>query len=139
MLKELSDDQLNHFKRGAPLLSEAYRQLRERMRRAEGVLSASTEALKLVKAEIEKVTKERDEARAQVAALREALRAVVKQCHCRGTGVYTRDCTLCGDSTYDHMCNDEERPCELPSCVAARAALATKRTKLAATKVDERG
>lgn len=67
MLKELSDDQLNNFKRSAPLLTEAYRILRERMRRAEGVLSASTEALKLVKAEIEKVTKERDEAREQLA------------------------------------------------------------------------
>ena len=48
----------------------------------------------------------------------------VKLCRCRGTGTYTKDCTLCGDSTFDHVCNDEERPCTDPRCMALRAAIA---------------
>lgn len=30
---------------------------------------------------------------------------------CRGTGVYRYPCGRCGDSTYDHACNDDEEPC----------------------------
>lgn len=58
------------------------------------------------------------------ARLRAALEAAVRLCRCRGTGKCTIDCTLCGDSTYDHMCNDRDVPCENQFCVAARAALA---------------
>ena len=56
-------------------------------------------------------------------ALVEALERAMQMCRCSGTGKYTRRCTLCGDSTFDHECNDEERACERTACVAARAAL----------------
>jgi hypothetical protein len=58
-----------------------------------------------------------------VTELVEALRGQVLACRCRGTGVYLTDCTLCGDSTEDHECNDREKACERPACVAARNAL----------------
>ncbi len=45
--------------------------------------------------------------KAHVARLREALGH-----HCKGTR--TRPCTMCGDSTFDHECNDREVPC--PTC-----------------------
>ncbi len=57
-------------------------------------------------------------------SLLEALRERIKKCRCRGTGTYTRECTLCGDSTYDHYCDDEDRPCTDAGCVAARTAVA---------------
>jgi len=35
------------------------------------------------------------------------------QCRlCKGSGVYEMGCTLCGDSTYDHYCNDKSVPCD---------------------------
>lgn len=33
---------------------------------------------------------------------------------CGGSGTVDRDCSLCGDSTYDHECNDGPAPC--PRC-----------------------
>ncbi len=32
--------------------------------------------------------------------------------HCGGRGMVYRECTLCGDSTYDHNCNDRHVNCE---------------------------
>mgnify|MGYP003575225881 CR=1 FL=1 len=32
--------------------------------------------------------------------------------HCRGKGYWEKPCSLCGDSTYDHECNDEQVPCK---------------------------
>lgn len=58
------------------------------------------------------------------AALVEAVEAATKLCRCRGTGFYATDCTLCGDSTYDHICNDRRVACTRTECVSARAALA---------------
>ena len=53
-----------------------------------------------------------------------ALVKTMKKCRCRGTGVWTRSCTLCGDSTFDHECNDKCLPCDDADCVAARAVIA---------------
>lgn len=61
---------------------------------------------------------------ARNAALVEAVEAATKLCRCRGTGFYATDCTLCGDSTYDHICNDRRVACTRTECVSARAALA---------------
>jgi hypothetical protein len=91
-------------------------------------------------ADLDAVTRERDDARrlydnlcvtvdtlrTENAKLREALEDMMKKCRCRGKGVYTRDCTLCGDSTFDHVCNDEERPCTDPACAFARTTLGGK-------------
>lgn len=33
---------------------------------------------------------------------------------CNGSGTVARDCALCGDSTFDHECNDGPAPC--PRC-----------------------
>lgn len=33
---------------------------------------------------------------------------------CKGSGTVDRDCSLCGDSTFDHECNDGPAPC--PRC-----------------------
>lgn len=33
---------------------------------------------------------------------------------CKGSGMVERDCSLCGDSTFDHECNDGPAPC--PRC-----------------------
>jgi hypothetical protein len=70
--------------------------------------------------------RERDALRTENAKLREVLDGMMKKCRCRGKGVYTRDCTLCGDSTFDHVCNDEERPCTDPACTLARTTLGEK-------------
>lgn len=53
-----------------------------------------------------------------------ALRAAVASCKCRGTGQVQRWCTLCGDSTFDHDCNDRMEDCDRDWCIAARAVLA---------------
>lgn len=58
--------------------------------------------------------------------LRGALVGTLGWCACNGTGFYEKPCTLCGDSTYEHNCNDEMRRCERDGCVAARAALAPR-------------
>lgn len=64
----------------------------------------------------------------------EAIRGLLKLCQCRGTGFYRTDCTLCGDSTFDHYCNDKKVACERPECVSARSALAA----IEATKEGEK-
>lgn len=66
--------------------------------------------------DIAALTKERDESKA-------LLRDRVKLCRCMGTGRYTQDCTLCGDSTFDHECNDVDVECKDEGCKAARAFL----------------
>lgn len=71
-------------------------------------------------------TDEEQEATAKVISaapdLAEALSQSILQCaKCHGKGIYWTDCTLCGDSTFDHMCNDEERECK--HCKTAIAAL----------------
>lgn len=53
-----------------------------------------------------------------------ALKGAVSLCHCRGKGTYTRPCSMCGDSTFDHACDDDDVDCQSPACVAARAAIA---------------
>lgn len=47
---------------------------------------------------------------------------MMKVCSCRGTGMRRRPCSMCGDSTYDHYCDDDDIPCEVKWCVASRAA-----------------
>jgi hypothetical protein len=59
----------------------------------------------------------------EVAELVEALERAVKTCRCRGTGEYETDCSYCGDSTFDHECNDSTRACTRPWCIGARKAL----------------
>lgn len=59
--------------------------------------------------------------------LRGALEQALTLCRCRGTGKYETSCTLCGDSTFDHQCNDTERACDRTACVAARTALSRPR------------
>lgn len=34
------------------------------------------------------------------------------KCPCKGTGKWEMSCTLCGDSTYDHYCNDKLVDCD---------------------------
>ncbi len=52
--------------------------------------------------------------------LREAIDALegVKCSACAGLGVRSTACTLCGDSTYDHVCNDHDVTCAM--CNGAR-------------------
>lgn len=69
------------------------------------------------------------DAAAQPAKALDALRLAVKQCSCRGRGVYDTHCTLCGDSTYDHACNYREESCTRDWCVAARAVLSAAAQK----------
>lgn len=66
--------------------------------------------------EYNQVCIERDEAIA-------ALRKTISFCSCRGTGKCEVGCTLCGDSTYDHYCNDHKVPCENTACIHARKVL----------------
>lgn len=73
------------------------------------------------KARIVELTAQRDE-------LLAACEAASKLCHCRGKGVYTKSCSMCGDSTFDHVCDDDEVPCKDPRCAAVRAIIA-KATK----------
>lgn len=68
------------------------------------------------------------------ARLREALVGMSKTCRCRGTGQWETSCTLCGDSTYDHVCNDRTVPCDRPWCIAARNALAASGARTAQTR-----
>lgn len=42
------------------------------------------------------------------------MRAMIPCRTCNGKGDIERDCTLCGDSTYDHFCNDIMMRC--PAC-----------------------
>jgi plasmid maintenance system antidote protein VapI len=50
----------------------------------------------------------------------EELRQAVASCKCRGTGKWETSCSLCGDSTFDHYCNDEIVDCDQAWCIAAR-------------------
>lgn len=59
-----------------------------------------------------------------VTELVEALCKMVGTCRCDGTGAYMVDCTLCGDSTHDHECDDRAVECKRPACAVARNALA---------------
>jgi hypothetical protein len=61
-----------------------------------------------------------------IADLLAACEIGLKNCKCRGRGSYMTDCTLCGDSTFDHYCNDKKVECT--DCVPIRAAIA-KATK----------
>lgn len=53
-------------------------------------------------------------------SLLDVCKKLLWKCRCRGTGKYVTECTLCGDSTWDHHCNDEERECSDEACAAAR-------------------
>lgn len=48
----------------------------------------------------------------QTAALRAALEKISGCATCKGSGHYWIDCSLCGDSTYDHYCNDKKITCK---------------------------
>lgn len=76
---------------------------------------------------IAQLEKDRDAQAEAVRELVDTLRQAVASCQCRGTGKWTTSCTLCGDSTYDHYCNDEVVECDNAWCIAARAALAPVR------------
>lgn len=56
--------------------------------------------------------------------LLEACRTVVASCRCKGAGTYEGDCRLCGDSTFDHVCDYPRYTCRNAGCIAARAAIA---------------
>lgn len=65
----------------------------------------------------------RDEAKAQIAALREALEA--QQCAlCRNTGRWTPHCFKCDDSGEDHVDCPSAEDCTNKACALRRAALA---------------
>ena len=56
----------------------------------------------------------------RAAATAAAVGAMCATCPtCRGTGQRTTSCSLCGDSTFDHECNDRDVPCE--RCAKIRA------------------
>ena len=61
---------------------------------------------------IAQLEKDRDAQAEAVRELVDTLRQAVASCQCRGTGKWTTSCTLCGDSTYDHYCNDEVVECD---------------------------
>ena len=63
--------------------------------------------------------------RAQLDAAVALLRQTIRLCECGGTGQWERSCTYCGDSTYDHNCNDEMRECTSAICHNARAFLSS--------------
>lgn len=57
-------------------------------------------------------------ARAEGAA--EAIEAVCAKCYvCNGTGRRRTSCSMCGDSTFDHKCDDRDVPCKW--CAGIRA------------------
>lgn len=57
-------------------------------------------------------------ARAEGAA--EAIEAVCAKCYvCNGTGRRRTSCSMCGDSTFDHECDDRYVPCKW--CAGIRA------------------
>lgn len=62
----------------------------------------------------------------EVRQLRGALENAKARCMCKGTGKFVAYCRLCGDSTFDHVCEDDGplADCTRRSCVEARAALA---------------
>lgn len=73
------------------------------------------------------------QANARLIAAAPALLAACEavKCHvCGGKGTLHRSCSLCGDSTYDHVCDDYDRPCThcdgkgRPQVVSAAIALA---------------
>jgi len=88
------------------------------------------DAIAAKNAEIREKLVEAEKARDEQA---EALRQAVASCKCLGTGEWQTSCTLCGDSTFDHHCNDEIVKCDRAWCIAARKALA------AAAAVKEAG
>lgn len=57
---------------------------------------------------------------------------------CSGKGTVNTGCSLCGDSTYDHWCNDRDVPCS--ACngtgVGAFAEVAALRTRLAEVEAE---
>lgn len=106
-----------------------------------GLLDAATKGLTTMQAERDLAQAMHEEASRQRDAIGEELiwvrgsqaellavaEASAKDCRCRGTGSYERACTLCGDSTYDHNCNDETRPCTDAVCIQRRTAIANGR------------
>lgn len=59
------------------------------------------------------------------AAMKRTLANVVACCECEGTGFYMDDyCRFCGDSTYDHKCDDPvKKSCIQTWCKLARLSL----------------
>ena len=92
-------------------------------------------AVRMVKAdEIDRLTRENADLRAKLADAEkargeqaEALRQAVASCKCLGTGKWQTSCSLCGDSTFDHHCNDEIVDCDRAWCITARSSC-TQRT-----------
>ena len=85
------------------------------------------------RAAIEKREADLAAARAQLAAV---VAAVLPCSICHGLGVYATACSMCGDSTYEHECDDKVAPCPAPACGDLRRALAD--TAQAAREHDER-
>lgn len=56
--------------------------------------------------------------------LLDACKLAVSSCRCKGTGKYEGNCHLCGDSTFDHICEYKIYECDKTGCLAARAAIA---------------
>lgn len=70
------------------------------------------------------------EAEAESATLRGLVETLGKCRRCGGMGTVVIPCSFCGDSTYDHECNDEMAPCDVCDgtgmCADARRALEVK-------------
>jgi hypothetical protein len=62
----------------------------------------------------------------RVEELEGAMTESLKLCTCHGTGKRRTHCTQCGDSSWDHECDDKEVDCERCAPLRRAAALANK-------------
>ena len=89
-------------------------------------LLAERDRLRATLADVDTCDRDGEEVRRALTGEIDRLRAVLadleKQCDCcHGRGVYSTDCSLCGDSTCDHYCDSKELPCPRPVHAAIRA------------------
>lgn len=66
-----------------------------------------------------------------MADLLQAAKEAAKLCRCRGAGKYQTNCSMCHDSTWDHICDDEQVECRDEKCIALRAAISAEETRRA--------
>lgn len=60
-----------------------------------------------------------------------ASKAMLALCRCKGTGTYEKPCSMCHDSTWDHICDDEQIECKDEKCIALRTAIAEEEARRA--------
>jgi hypothetical protein len=85
--------------------------------------------------------KEEDRPKPDAAELKRRIAELVNSAPCRacsGNGFRDKQCTFCGDSTYDHVCNDERVGCR--QCNSTGEAIKTEdvETLLAQARAAER-